>query len=584
METSNLPVNRAIKILSTYEGANNYILYLKEWFANHPLSTPSPTQTTYIITYSATVPKVARKWVELDEYYTQKMVKDDPRMEGIDKIYIEKLLIEKDKAYHVWGKYRENERLRAIWVPKYALIKTGNTNISVDYSKYAHRPPYDYQEKAIETLLRYDKFILGDDMGVGKTTPAIIAAIESGAKKVLIITTASTKVNWKREIGHYTDKKISILDGDKWEDGDFVILNYSILGNFHTLEKDGYSRILDEGFDLCIIDEAHNLSNSKSNRTKLASNIVKNIKKVWLLTGTPVRSKPIGFYNLLKMIECPIASNWAAYVRRYCGGFMIKRKDGRKIWKTDGATNLEELWSRSSKYMLRRLKSEIGNLPDKIVVPTYIDEDLNDYEKTMEQYRSWLGSLKKKPTIHMQMQELMPLRVLLAKKKVKKTINFCENLIAEGVKVIMFSNFTEPVEEIYRHFGKSAVMITGKTDPKIRQSIVDDFQTNDKLKILCANIVAAGEGLTITSATAAVFNDMSFDPGHHAQAEDRMYRVGQTKDVWAYYMILEGTIEDAMYRLVQWKIKNIRTILGDDRNGEQDVQEMLDEINELRYE
>ena len=87
------------------------------------------------------------------------------------------------------------------WLPKVAIIKDNSVkDVVLDYSKYSHRPPLEHQKEAIQKLVENKKFILADDMGLGKTTSTIIAALEAGAKKVLIICPATLKINWKREI------------------------------------------------------------------------------------------------------------------------------------------------------------------------------------------------------------------------------------------------------------------------------------------------------------------------------------------------------------------------------------------------
>jgi SNF2 family DNA or RNA helicase len=120
--------------------------------------------------------------------------------------------------------------------------------VNIDYSKYESRPPLSHQKEAIEKLLKNDKFILADDMGLGKTTSTVIAALESGVKKVLIICPASLKINWEREIRNYTDKSIYICEGKKFEDADYIITNYDILKNFHDPKDKDNSIILKSKF------------------------------------------------------------------------------------------------------------------------------------------------------------------------------------------------------------------------------------------------------------------------------------------------------------------------------------------------
>ena len=207
---NNLPEVRALRILEDYEGYNNYILRLQGKMKKFNHFKLTRAQADYILKFKDTVPKVARKWVDLDSYFAQKLMDDKLLTKKPEKIYIEKLLVEKEKSYHVWGKLFEKEELSDIWLPKVALQKNRQREVNIDYEKYSHRPPLSHQKEAIEKLVGNDRFILADDMGLGKTTSTVIAALESEAEKVLIICPASLKINWQREIENYTDKDISI--------------------------------------------------------------------------------------------------------------------------------------------------------------------------------------------------------------------------------------------------------------------------------------------------------------------------------------------------------------------------------------
>ena len=230
---------KAIDILSSYNGGNNFILRLKQQSLVNKKFFPTRTQSDYIITYHNEKPKVAKKWVELDPYFARKFADEKLFREVPDKIYVEKLLIEKEKSYHIWGKFFDSEHLSDFWVPKGALIKTHTVEkVDIDYSKYSHRPPLSHQIEAIEKLAGSKRFILADDMGLGKTTSTIIAALETRAKKVLIICPASLKLNWEREIRNYTDKSVYICEGKNFSsEEDFVIINYDIIKNFHDIKN-----------------------------------------------------------------------------------------------------------------------------------------------------------------------------------------------------------------------------------------------------------------------------------------------------------------------------------------------------------
>ena len=592
IKKENLDINqslierKALELLDTYSGANNYILYLKTKKETNKKFYPTRTQSDYIINYFNTVPKIARKWVELDTYFAKKFAEEKYLLETPENIFIEKLLVEKEKSYHVWAKFFEKDRLSEFWIPKSALIKSHNVEkVEVDYSKYGHRPPLQHQKEAIEKLAGSRRFILADDMGLGKTTSTIIAALETGAKKVLIICPASLKINWQREIENYSDKSVYIAEGKKFStDSDFVIVNYDILKNFHDMKDKSKSLLNQSEFELVILDEAHMISNPQAQRTKIINHYVKNIKRVWLLTGTPMTSRPMNYYNLLNIIESPVAQNWMAYAIRYCQGYQFTAGK-RKVWNVTGASNLEELRDRTSKQILRRLKEDVLDLPDKIISPVYLRLKSKEYEELMGEYYDWFDNKKEESSsLTVQFSKLMKVRKVIANEKTKQTIEFAENIIEQGKKVIIFTNFTDTLQTIYQHFGKQAVYLDGSCSKPHRQHAVDEFQDNEKIKVFVGNLKAAGVGLTLTAAEVVIMNDLSFVPAEHAQAEDRAYRYGQKSNVLVYYPLYENTIEGAIYDILNRKKEIIRTVMGDEQpeNSGDVVEEILTLINKRR--
>ena len=575
---SKIPEVRAQRILEEYDGYNNYIISIQKKFKEQKHFKLTRAQADYINSYHDTTPKIARRWVDLDSYFGKKMMEDKLLTKVPEKIYIEKLLVEKDKSFHIWGKIFDSEKLHSFWLPRVALIKTQKTNdVNIDYSKYDHRPPLKHQIEAIEKLSSHDKYILADDMGLGKTTSTVIAALESGAERVLIVCPASLKINWKREIENYTDKTISIIDGKKWESADFVIINYDILKNFHDLKNKEESIIMQEGFDLVVVDEAHYIQNVQAKRTKLINDIINNIGKVWLLTGTPMTSRPINYYNLLSLVESPVAYNWMAYVIRYCEGYQFN-VGNRKVWNVNGASNLLELRDRTKTHVLRRLKEDILDLPEKIITPVYLNLKSKEYESLMGEYYDWIEDDREKKSLTVQFSMLMKVRQVIAESKIKETCEIVENIIEQGKKVIVFTNFTDTLNRIVEHFGKKAVKLDGTMSKSARQNSVDQFQENNKIKVFVGNLKAAGVGITLTEAEAVVMNDLSFVPSDHSQAEDRAYRYGQKSNVSVFYPIFENTIEGIIYDILSQKKNVFETVMGDNE-GKGDVMEQI--INEI---
>ena len=579
---SKTPESKALLILEDYEGSNNYILNLKHKKENSKSFTPTRSQSEYIINYNNTNPKVAKKWVKLDSYFGKKLMEDKMYTKEPSEIYVEKLLVEKDKAFHIWGKIFSGETLHDFWMPKSALLKDNEVkNVSIDYEKYNHRAPMSHQKEAIEKLVRNKKFILADDMGLGKTTSTIIAALETGAKKILIVCPASLKLNWEREIANYSDRIVYIAEGKKFStEHDFVIVNYDILKNFHDIKDKEKSEIMKINFDLVIMDEAHMISNPQAQRTKIANDIASKSERVWLLSGTPMTSRPMNYYNLLNLVDSPVAANWMAYAKRYCNGFQFS-VGKRKVWNVTGASNLEELRERTQTHILRRLKEEVLDLPEKIITPVYLRLKSKDYEELMGEYFDWYDSRpEESSSLTIQFSKLMKVRKVIAQEKINNTIELAENIIEQGKKVIIFTNFTDTLNIIYNHFGKQAVYLDGSCSKFHRQNSVDEFQTNDKIRVFVGNLKAAGVGITLTSAEAVIMNDLSFVPAEHSQAEDRSHRIGQKNSTSVYYPLFENTIEGAIYDILNRKKKIISTVMGDDMMDDAStIEEMLNMIS-----
>jgi SWI/SNF-related matrix-associated actin-dependent regulator 1 of chromatin subfamily A len=578
-----IPEIESRNILSTYEGYNNQLLEWKKKFEtvkNFKLTRP---QADYVMKYHETVPKIARKYINIVSSFGEKLMEDKLLATPPEKIWCEKLLCESDKAFHIWGKMFETEQLHAIWIPKSSIVQEEKKlDRIIDYSSYGSRPPMEHQKVAIEKLLANNKFILADDMGLGKTTSSVIAALESGAKKILIVCPASLKINWEREIKNYSDRKVLIVEGRKWGSTfDFYIINYDIIKNYHTTDKsedsDDYKLLVNEGFDLAIVDEAHYISNTTANRTRLLNDVLEKIPKVWLLTGTPMTSRPINYFNLLKIVDSPLTLNWQSYVRRYCKGYQFS-VGNRKVWNTSGTSNLDELRERTKSYVLRRMKTDILDLPEKIITPVFVELTSKMYDEELEEFTRITNDKKDSETITITLNRLMKIRQLISYEKVPYTCELIEKCLDQGKKVIVFTNFTMTLDMIHEKYKKNSVILDGRMSKEKRQDAVDRFQNDDKVKIFISNIVAGGVGITLTAAEVVIMNDLSFVPAHHSQAEDRAYRYGQKNSVLVYYPIFENTIEKIIYNILQKKKGIIDQVMGDGEYSESFSKDLMREL------
>lgn len=419
------------------------------------------------------------------------------------------------------------------------------------------------------------------------TTQAIMSAIECDAKKILIVCPASLKLNWEKEIRIY-DKTgtINIISGSEWiSGGKWTIINYDILKNFHTVrdkrKKDQFliTNIIDEGFDLVIGDECHYCKNRDSQRTKIFNDFTKDIKRLWLLTGTPVTNRPIDYYNLLDLCKHRLARSWVGYVLRYCAGKQFYGRGRRKIWDTKGSSNLDELHENTQDVILRRRKEEVLDLPEKIIQPIYLPlNNPTEYKKIVGEYQSW-AEHQENFNLALHLAQLVKLRQFLALSKIESTIEITENAIEEGKKVIIFTNFTEPLLLLHNHFGKKSVIHHGPMTKSQREESIERFQNDPTVNVFIGNIISAGIGITLTAAELVIFNDLSWLPADHLQAQDRAHRIGQKKVVNVYYNIIDETLDLHLFEALMIKMKIIDQIMGDNNTDDNMFQSVIQKLN-----
>lgn len=362
------------------------------------------------------------------------------------------------------------------------------------------------------------------------------------------------------------------------------------------------SQLFQSKFDLIIIDEAHRLSNNTSGIFKIVSDLVKrsNPLGIYELSGTPITNRPINLYNLLKIISAPISNDWKYYVERYCDGktFFNKKeraaytkiflgmkkkkswyelthdeqveyydfleKKCKKVWVTNGSSNLDELQEIIKPYYLRRTKEELNNMVQKTV--KYISYPLTtterkEYDNLWDTYVSNqdksiedLEKLKK-------LTEGSILRQWIADKMVSRTIELVKKMVQNGHKVVVFCCFDKELYAIYEAFKDIAVYHNGKLSMTNKEKSVTEFQNNPNVKVFVGNIISSGVGITLTASDVCIFNNFDYVPGNNAQAMDRIHRLNQTKDVTVYFQTFEDTFYTKMLELVNGKQTIINNII-----------------------
>ena len=569
-------------LLMSYEGKNPYIKYMKKKLETENKYFLTNSQSNYIKNYFTFEPKVINKVIELTNYFSEQLKEEHKLKITPKKIFVESLIAESDKAIHVICKLFKNQNdVKLIWIPKTQLlddIHYEDVDIDIDFEKYVKLDKrgwsaFNHQKDGIKFLIKNKKCILADDMGLGKTYQSIVAALESGSERVLIICPSSLKINWMREVQNFCDD-VSIIQGTHWNPSRFTIMNYDILKNFHTIEERNREyedwelrrEIADFNPDLLILDEAHYIKNHKSKRGAILKDLSKNFNcdRVWLLTGTPIANRPMDYYNLLSIIDSPVANNWVHYAKTYCEGMRFK-KGGKYVWVTKGASNLGELSTKTKRTILRRKKEDVLDLPEKLITPVYLElQNEVGYKSVWEDYMTKRKLEGKKGNPAKDIVEMTLLRSFIAMETVPYTVEKTEEALELNKKVIIFCNFNDEMDYFLRHFGNKAVSVRGGMTDKQKQMSVDRFQEDDSCMVFVGQIKAAGVGLTLTKAEIVIMNSLDWVPGTHEQAEDRAYRIGQKETVNIYYMLIDDTIDTLVWHILNEKKKVIGTIMGED--------------------
>lgn len=432
------------------------------------------------------------------------------------------------------------------------LKKEKEKNVLIDYS-YLERKPFKHQIVGAQFLLDKRKAILGDTMGLGKTFTSILAMNSLKGKK-LIVCPASLKLNWKKEIKMVSNgANVVVIDGKKWldsEENGWTVVNYDILNNHLNKIKKG-------NFRVAVFDEVHYckaVSNSGKATSKRAKNfleIVEQLDFTFLLTGTPITNKTKDIFNLLVAVEHPLSYNFFEFGKKYCSAYY-----NGFGWSFDGSSNQDELNEKLKPYMLRRLKEDTLDLPNKLRTFIPVEISTREYMKKVNEYMEKRNSFETKGE---HLVYLNAMRHILAKEKIKHTKEIVQNSLEQGKPIVVFTNYNIVVDVLKKEF-PNCVTITGKDNKNQRQNAVDSFQEG-KTNIIVCNLIAGGVGLTLTRAKNMLIQDFDWLPSNHTQAEDRIHRIGQNEDVFIQYLYSEGTIDEKMADLLESKLININKII-----------------------
>ncbi|MFO1322025.1 MAG: C-terminal helicase domain-containing protein [Burkholderiales bacterium] len=218
--------------------------------------------------------------------------------------------------------------------------------------------------------------------------------------------------------------------------------------------------------------------------------------------------------------------------------------------------------------MLRRKKEEVLELPPKIRSWVPVPIEAASAWKAHGAFVSWFQSSDAgRPNDAEFLARLTRLRLALHKAKQAACAERLRDVLATGQKVIVFTCYTEGITRHKKVLGDRAVTITGADNAAQRQAATDAFQRDPNVRVALCNLIAGGVGLNLTAATHVIFQDLDWVPANHLQAEDRCYRIGQTRQVTVEYLLADGTLDGYIATLLEAKLGLIRAVESDEAPG-----------------
>lgn len=409
---------------------------------------------------------------------------------------------------------------------------------------------------------------LADDMGLGKTvqTLALLQRLKENntLRPALLVVPVSTIPNWEQEILRFTPSISSLRHTGQHRSGDEnEILNHDvIITSYHTLRND-IEFISKIDFSCLVLDEAQNIKNAESKAFKA----VKKIKaaQITALSGTPVENKTGELWALFDVLNPGLLGTKQRFRSEFA----------RPIENDRSPIAAEKLRALIFPFILRRKKEMVAaELPPKEEITVYCemgDKQRTVYNTFKERYRIIIQEiLEKKGKNNAAIEifdSLMKLRQIalfpslltdhLEKNESCKfdlLKDMIDEILVEGHNLLIFSQFVKSLKIIENYLIESNLnysYIDGST--KDRDAEIKKFQNNDNVNIFLLSLKAGGTGINLTEADYVLLFDPWWNPAVESQAIDRAHRIGQTKKVTAYKLIVKDTVEEKILSLQQKK-------------------------------
>ncbi|MBF0555572.1 MAG: DEAD/DEAH box helicase [Nitrospirae bacterium] len=432
---------------------------------------------------------------------------------------------------------------------------------------------------------------LADDMGLGKTIQIIALMLRerqphSKTEPTLLIAPTSVLGNWEKEVQkfapqlkvliHHGSKRVKQIDDFKaeCEKYDMVISSFSLARRDEKLLSAlKWKRI--------VVDEAQNIKNPKSSQTKAVLKLQAQHRVA--LTGTPIENRLLDLWSIFNFLS----PGYLGTTGQFKNVFEVPIQKENDLTKSNILRKLVE------PFILRRVKTDkeiIKDLPDKVEQKIYCNltkEQASLYEavvRDVEQQIEDSEGIQRKGLILSTLMKLKqicnhPMQFLQddseftkeRSHKLSRLSEMIEEVIESGESLLVFSQFREICDAIVGYIRKtfhySTYYIHGGTSRTKREQMIDEFQDKEtEPSVFVLSLKAGGVGITLTKATHVFHFDRWWNPAVEDQATDRVFRIGQKKNVFAHKFVTIGTLEERIDSMIEDKKRISSSIIGTDES------------------
>jgi hypothetical protein len=422
--------------------------------------------------------------------------------------------------------------------------------------------------------------ILADDMGLGKTLQALAHVLlekEAGRldRPALVVAPTSVIPNWASEAARFAPSlRVHVSHGLKRKESFDRIAEHDLVLTTYPLLARDKEALVARPFHLVILDEAQQIKNAQTQAARAVSQL--DARHRLCLTGTPLENHLGELWSLFHFLMPGFLGDAEAFRRTYRTPIEKRGDEPRRA----------SLARRIRPFVLRRTKEQVATeLPPKTEIVERIEltgaqADLYETVRASmhERVRAEIAARGLNQSQIVVLDALLKLRQICcdprllkleAARKVKgsakleRLLEVLDELLAEGRRVLLFSQFTsmlELIESELKARSVAYVKLTGET--RERKKPVDQFQAG-KAPVFLISLKAGGTGLNLTAADTVIHYDPWWNPAVENQATDRAHRIGQDKPVFVYKLIVAGSVEEKIAQLQASKAALAAGILGE---------------------